>query len=433
MKTKIYVYLLILFAISISACKEESRYETEGDDTTPPSVPTNITWEPLYGGARFHYTLPSDEDLMTVNAEYTNEKGNTYFFSSSFYKDSVDVYGLGSTNEYTVYLYGVDRAGNKSQKVPVKVVPFEPAISRVAKTIDLKAGFGSFFLDWENELEQVINVYINFKYKDGDMPRDMISVFSSNKLKERQFVYDVNVAANEPLNVKVRVEDRYGNMTEFIDFGDIFLQEDAEIDKSIWVFPEANDSTVILRNGTRFNAGIPAMFGNNLEGRMDKLKDNVIDRGDYMLNFFHTGGRGRTGRQADGNMWNIILDMGAYYKLSRIVTHQRHSGGADGMSRGQYYRDENCGEFRLYYFDEETMQWELCSQQRTPIPTGVSDLQIVLKGYAGDMTYFYPDDPQYTKPTRWFRYEYVRGFQDNYTSTYVNCMSELRLYGVRVP
>jgi hypothetical protein len=45
------------------------------------------------------------------------------------------------------------------------------------------------------------------------------------------------------------------------------------------------------------------------------------------------------------------------------------------------------------------------------------------------MAYFYPDDPQYTQPIRWFRYEGLHCFDDNYSSTSANCMSELTLYG----
>jgi len=433
MNTKRILYLLMLITLCVSACKEQGRYEPTVGSTTPPGPPTDISWQPLYGGARFHYTIPRDEDLISVNAEYTNERGETFFFSSSFYKDSVDVYGFGAEKDYTVYLYGVNRAGKESNKVPVQVIPLEPAISRVVKTLDLKAGFSSFFLDWENELEQVVNIYIAYKYNEQGVARDLVRVFSSNKLKERQFVNDVFAGPTDPINVKVNVEDRYGNTSEVVDFGDIYLLEDYSFDKSIMSFPEANDSTIILRNGTRFNTGVPALFGESYEGRMSKLIDDVIDRGDN-LNFFHTGGRGRTGFSKDGNLpWNVIMDLGDYYQLSRINTVQRHTGSLNdpnsSINREQYYRSENCGEFRLYYFDEDILEWVLCSEQRTPIPEGLSELQYVLLGEAGDQAYMYPDDPQYTKPTRWFRYECLHCFDSNYTSTDANCMSELTVYG----
>ena len=435
MNTKRIIYLLMLLTICISACKEQGRYEQKVGSDTPPGQPTEISWEPLYGGARFHYTIPRDEDLISVNAEYTNERGETFFFSSSFYKDSVDVYGFGAEKDYTVYLYSVNRAGKQSVKVPVPVVPFEPAISRVVNTLDLKPGFSSFFLDWENELEQVVNIYITYKYNEKGAARDLVRVFSSNKLIERQFVNDVFAGPDDPVNVKVSVEDRFGNSSDVVDFGDIYLLADYPLDKSIMIIPEANDSTIILRDGTIFNTGVPAMFGENLEGRMAKLIDGIIDKGDN-LNFFHADGRGRTGFSRDGNVpWNIILDLGDYYQISRINAVQRHTGSLNdpnaAFQRDQFYRAENCGEFRLYYFDEDILDWVFCSEQRTPIPIGLSELQYVLRGEAGDEAYMYPDDPQYTKTTRWFRYECLHCFDDNYTSTRANCMSELTVYGIK--
>ncbi len=428
MKARTYLWILALLLLGVSACEESSRFKAGADDDNPPGKPTINSWKPLYGGARFFYTIPRDEDLLSVNAEYTNKQGKTFYFTSSFYSDSLDVIGLGSTEPKEIILYAVDRAGNRSESVKQQIIPLEPSISRVVSSLSVKPGFSSFLVDWINELEQVVNVYVSFKYTQGGKLHDYVSVFSSNVLKERKFIKDLNLKPDEPVEVSIRVEDQYGNTTENVSFGSINLLEDTEIDKSKWIIPNFNDSTVTFK-GKTINTGVPAMFGDNLEGRMSKLIDGIIDRGDN-LNFFHTGGRGRTGFSRDGNMpWNIIIDLGGYYQLSRIVTVQRHTGGLANISRGQYYRAENCGEFRLWYFNELTEQWDSVSTQRTPIPQGVNDLQFVKLGEAGDMAYFYPDDPKYTPPTRWFRYEGLHCFDDNYSSTGANCMSELTLYG----
>ncbi len=428
MIAKRYLWVWVLLLLGVGACSEGSRFESGAGDSIAPGKPTIIRWEPLYGGARFFYTIPPDEDLLSVNGEYTNAQGKTFYFTSSYYIDSLDVIGLGSTDPKEIRLYAVDRAGNRSEVVKQTITPLEPSISRVAKSLAVKPGFSSFLVDWTNELEQVVNVYISFKYTQNGESHDHVSVFSSNVLKERKFIEDLYLGPTEPVEVAVRVEDQYGNSTEEIPFGQIHLLEDMELDKSKWIIPNANDSTVIVQ-GRVVNTGVPAMFGDNLEGRMSKLIDGIIDRGDN-LNFFHTGGRGRTGFSRDGNMpWNIIIDLGDYYELSRIITVQRHTGGLANIERGQYYRSENCGEFRLYIFNEQTEKWDTISTQRTPIPQGVSDLQFVKLGEAGDMAYFYPDDPQYTPPTRWFRYEGLHCFDDNYSSTGANCMSELTLYG----
>lgn len=431
MKARVYLWILALLVVGFSSCQESTRFKAGADDDDPPGKPVITSWKPLYGGARFYFTIPRDEDLLSVNAEYKNAQGKTFYFTSSFYSDSLDVIGLGSTDPKDITLYAVDRAGNHSEPVIQKITPLEPSISRVAASLKVKPGFSSFLVDWVNELEQVVNVYVSFKYTQNGKLNDYMSVFSSNVLKERKFIEDLFLKPDEPVEVSIRVEDQYGNSTANIPYGKINLLEDEELDKKSWVIPNANDSTVTVR-GMKINTGVPAMFGDNLEGRMSKLIDGIIDRGDN-LNFFHTGGRGRTGFSRDGNMpWNIIIDLGGYYQLSRVITVQRHSGGLANIARGQYYKAENCGEFRLWYFNEVTNAWDSVSTQRTPIPQGVSDLQFVKLGEAGDMAYFYPDDPQYTPPTRWFRYEALHCFDDNYSSTGANCMSELTLYGKKV-
>lgn len=419
MKTKKYLFLSAIMLLGLVSCQDKGRYNAGSDDKDAPRGVTNVTYKPLYGGARFFFDIPQDEDLLKVDAEYVNANNQTFMFSVSYFVDSLDVYGFGDVKPYTVQLYAVDRAGNRSAPTSVTVTPLEPAYTRVAQSMIVKPGFSSFFLDWENELEQNINVYVDFSYTQGGTQREFTSVFSSNLPIDRRFINDLNLTPQELIDVSVRVEDRYGNITEPISKGKISLYEDTKIPKENWYMPNPNDSI----------GGVPQAFGNALEGRLRYLYDDMIDRGDN-LNFMHTGSRGRTGNSADGNMpWNIMIDLGGYYEISRIITVQRHSGGLGNVDRGQYYQSENVGIYRVYLWDDDSETWELIREHKIPVPQGVSALEFVKLGEAGDMSYMYPDDPQYTKPTRWFRYEAVKGFSGNYTLDDANCMSEITLYG----
>lgn len=417
--TKKYLFIFVLLLLFVMSCKEEERHLASSDDSIAPHQPSEITYKPLYGGVRFFYVLPDDEDLLSVDARYTNSNNESYSFSSSYYVDSLDVFGFGDTLEYKIELYAVDRAGNKSAPAVVTVKPLESAISRVMKSVQVKSGFSSFFIDWKNELEQSINVYADFNYTQGGTKYEFTSVFSSNLLTERRFIEDLNLTTDEPVSVSIRVEDIYGNITEPVDKGQFALYEDTKIPKENWFLPAANDST----------GGVPQCFGDGLEGRLRYVIDDLIDQGDN-LNFMHTQSRGRTGNKINGNMpWNIIIDLGGYYQLSRIVSIQRHSGGINNIERGQYYRSENVGIYQMYLWDEDSVKWSAISQHKIPVPTGLSELEFVKKGEAGDMAYMYPDDPKYTKSTRWFRYEALKGFTSNYTRDDANCLSELTLYG----
>ncbi len=417
--TKKYLYILVSFLLIVMSCQEEGRRLASSDDSVAPQKPSGITYKPLFGGARFYYAIPNDEDLLSVNAKYTNDKNVSYSFSSSYYVDSLDVYGFGDTINYQVELYALDRAGNKSAPTVITVKPLESAISRVIKSLQVKSGFSSFFIDWTNELKQSINVYADFSYTKGGTKSEFTTVFSSNLSTERRFVEDLNLTPSEPVKVSIRVEDMYGNMSKPVDKGEIVLYEDVKIPKAKWYLPPT--ATMM--------GGIPQCFGDGLEGRTRYVIDDMIDRGDN-LNFMHTQSRGRTGLKADGNMpWNIIIDLGAHYELSRIVTVQRHSGGIDNINRGQYYQSENVGLYKMYIWDEDSVKWSVISQVKIPVPVGLSALEYVKKGEAGDMAYMYPDDPKYTKRTRWFRYEALKSFNANYTRDDANCLSELTLFG----
>jgi len=408
-----------LFVLLLSGCKEVDRFKPNSDDSTPPGKVTLKSYKALYGGARFFYTLPPDEDLLSVEAIYTTEEGKNFTFSSSYFVDSLDVYGFPDTEEHSIELFAVDRAGNRSEPLAVTVAPLEPAFSRVANSLEVKPGFSSFFLDWKNELEQNINVYVDFTFNQDGQNRTLTSVFSSNLAQDRRFVNDLFLPPTEKVGVKIRVEDTYGNITETMDKGSISLYEDNKIPKTAWTLPNANDSI----------GGIPMVFGNGFEGRNRYVIDDIIDRGDN-LNFMHTNSRGRTGRTADGNMpWNVIIDLGDHYELSRVITVQRHSGGLANISRGQYYRNENVGIYNMYIWDDDANSWEFVSQNQIAVPQGLSELEYVKQGEAGDMAYMYPDEPAYTKPTRWFRYEAVKSFNGNYTLEDANCLSEITLYG----
>jgi hypothetical protein len=123
-----------------------------------------------------------------------------------------------------------------------------------------------------------------------------------------------------------------------------------------------------------------------------------------------------------------MINLGDEYELSRIVTHQRYGNVGGTTLRGQYYGSENVGIYAMYIWDDVEEKWDSICEHKIPVPS-VSDIELRQLGLAGDMAYFYPDDPQYTKPTRWFRYEALRSFQSNYTdSNNARCLSEITLY-----
>ncbi|MDR2423631.1 MAG: DUF4959 domain-containing protein [Prevotellaceae bacterium] len=430
MKTKKLFYLLLtgVIAVMISACKEDKRFEIYSNDKTPPGKPTVDSVKQLYGGARLYFRPPSDEDVLSVNAEYTAANGKLYTFSASYFNDSLDVYGIGDTLKHTINLYALDRGGNKSEYLPYDVYPLEPVVTRVEKSLKVVPGFGSFYVDWYNELMHSVNIYVDFSFTQNGEAKSHQIIYSSLDTVNRHFIKNLTLSPTDKLEVSVRVEDLYGNTTAKLNKGPLYLLQDEQIDKSKWTLPETADSI----------AGVPQCFGNAVEGRIGNVIDGLIDS--YLLaNYMHTGERGIVGKPGTGGLtgdnvpWSYIIDLGDYYELSRVLTHQRHgtAGGLDPMARGQYYHSENVGKFNLYYLAEtpDSIYWVKMSTHKIPHPKNMNDMEIFKMGRAGDMSYMYPDDPQFSPPTRWFRYEAVANFDDNYTGRRANCLSEISLYG----
>jgi len=423
MRTKIYLIVLVMAICCSWSCKEEGRFEIGTDDSLPPGKPVLTGTLSLNGGARLYFTPPDDKDLLNVEATYTNSAGTTFYYAASFYRDSLDVYGFPDEGEYTIDFYAVDRAGNKSEIQKIKVESQEPSVSLVAKSLFVKPAVRSFYVNWTNEVAQMVNVYVTYTFKQDGNPRELTSVFSSALATDRHFVYNLDIPSTEQVGIKIIVEDMYGNRSEQINAGPIFIMQDEMIPKEKWSMPLTNDSV----------AGIPQFWGNFGESRtlfiIDGIIDGIANGKTFQLNynFTNSANMGRTGYAVDGNVWNALIDLGAYYELSRIITHQRwgNSSSSSATPAGLYYKGENVKNYRVYILDEGTNTWELILDYIIPTPTGLSELEMNKKGKAGDETYMDPDEPGFTRRTRWFRYEAIRAFNNGEPMT----LSELTLYG----
>jgi hypothetical protein len=414
-------FLLLLFGIS---CSEEKRYDINSDDKIPPAAPIISGYDSLPGAVRISYTPPADDDVISVEAQYTRASdGKTFRFSTSYFSTSILVSGLADTIFYDLELYAVDRAGNHSPKITYRVKPLESAILKVKKTMIVKGGFDAVFAKWNNELREAVNVYLDYTFKLNGTTQTLTRVFTSSDLDNWYYITDLVVPTNEPVKVKYRVSDEYGNVTDNVEVPDIFVLKDVEVPKldadrnPLWVLPESRSVPL-----SEFGSNVRQVYGDDADGKLAKVMDGYIDE-NGSRNYMYT---------TDGQPWSLIIDLQKYYELSRIVTHQKHVAPDTDFTevgRGAYYRMGNIGQYRMYRWDTLDKRWDLISFHKNPLPYGtISELEYNRLGKAGDMAYMYPDDPQYTKPTRWFRYEAVSGFDNNYAASGGGALSEITLY-----
>ena len=443
MKIVRYILLVVFAVAAFYACKEDDRFGINSNDKSVPGVPEVDSVKALNGGARVYYKPPKDEKVLQVVSEFTAANGKVFKTTASYFKDSLDVYGMGNTGLNTFYLYSESRSGVISKKIPVTVEPLPSSTSLVYESIRVGEGFNAIYVEWINKLKYSVNVFIDLEFYSKGTKKNIGLVYSSNKDSVRQFIRDlVDLDPNEPVKVRVYVDDVYGNTSEYTDYEKRLLQ-DIQIPKDNWRLPNSNDSV----------GNVPMMHGNFQEGRNAYLINGIIDRENDMMDFCHTMDRGYIGLQffdypyntrpvPDRNVWNLLIDLGDYYELSRIVTHQRHSMTSDNL-RGHLYQDENVGRYRVYYLDEDDPdgvesvvhgelvkgKWVEIMEYRIPIPLGIQAVEYPRLNALGDEAYMLPITPGFTPATRWFRYQALNGFNSNYTSVRHNCLSEVTLYG----
>ncbi|WP_212006050.1 DUF5000 domain-containing lipoprotein [Chitinophaga sp. HK235] len=140
---------LLLAVLWLTACKEEMMKPAYNDATAPDQV-TKITEEPIPGGSRLTYVLPSSTNLLYILAEVTNKQGVVRQFKASYYTNTLQIEGLGDTSPYEVKLYSVNKSEVRSAPVTVTIHPLQPPFADVFKSFVMNADFGGVNLKFSN-------------------------------------------------------------------------------------------------------------------------------------------------------------------------------------------------------------------------------------------------------------------------------------------
>jgi hypothetical protein len=306
------------------------------------------------------------------------------------------VLGFPNEGEHTISLYAVDRSGNRSQAHSETVISLEPPVVTIAKTVRVLTSFTSMIIRWEDVLKQSVYVNVDITYtQNGELKH---STTVNNTINTGSMTIDsLKLYNQEPVAVNVTIKDKYGNVAQSKDTT-IVLLVDEQLPKSGWTLPAPR--TVI--------GGIMQSEGDNNGANMMNVIDGLTEA-DRDYNFYYT---------AWANPWNIIIDLGKEYQLSRILTHQRYSY-FDESIQGAFYRWLNVMAYNMYIWDKANQSWEFVSRHDIPYPVVTEERDYVALGFAGDKAFLYPEEPNFSKPTRYFRYEALRG----------SCITEITLFG----
>ena len=395
MKTQIkkIIFLIFLITLTFSCSKNEDV------DSTPPGILSNISVVPTNGGGIISYSLPSDNDISYVRAEYTNSQGEEVFRVSSRYNTSVEINGLNQTTPIKVRLYVVDENENISDEVEVEFTPLESFIYLVQQSIEISPDLGGVKITWENIATKTVFVYVHILNGTDET----IRILSSDNAEESLFIRGLDAVE---MTFSTKVEDFDGNITDLQVVGNYTPLFEEKIEKNTW--------TLITSQ---------SINGNAYEGRTVNFWDDIVDTVETDSdNSYFIATRENNGGSLNFPL-DIVIDLNKNVKIKRFKVWQRaywYQGG--GVT--YHYQEENIKSFNLYA-SNDAQSWDLLGEFDIGDPRDsagnipASAFQEAIDGH----------DFTLANTSEQFRYLKI-SITSNYGSTIITVGSEITLYGL---
>jgi hypothetical protein len=324
--------LLTILIFAINSCSKQ-----DDGDTTPPSVLTVDSVTPTNGGGIISYTLPNDDDILYVRAEYTNSNGVDVSRASSSYNNSIEIDGLNQTTALTITLYVVDENYNQSAPIYVELVPLESFIYLVQESIEVNTDLGGFRINWENVQSKTVYVFVHI----NNGTEEEIRILSSNNSSESIAVRGL---PSEEITISTRIEDFDENSTTLEEKGTLTPLFEQVIDKSTWTLVASQ-----------------SVDGNAWEGASVNFWDDVIDTtNNNSDNSYFMIWRDLNGGSLNWPL-DLVIDLNKNVKVTRFTVWQRaywYNGPSDIP---YYYQEENMKSFTMYASNDAQV-WEELGQ-----------------------------------------------------------------------
>jgi F5/8 type C domain. len=376
----------MLFAIN---CSPEANEPLKANSEVPSQV-SNIRVENGAGAAKIIYTLPSDDNILYVEATYTQSGGEASRTKSSVYKNYVEVEGFSRAGEYTVMLRTVSRSEIKSEPVEVKISPSDAVVHTVFPTLRSIATFGGINLRFENLPANEYVLHISLKDPTGVWIDDYDRLYTS----ATNVSYSVRGLDSTPTDFKFYLTDRWRNSSDTLFATHTPLYEE-EFDKSLWKDAALADDFNVPQYGPLSQLWTPG------SATYFFISPNMP--GLTLPNWF-------------------TIDLGREYVFGRLLVHNVSHADSWMYARG------TPEEFEIYGSNERTTDWDqwtllgsFTCVKPSGAPLGTITAEDSAQALAGDNYDFDPSDQSF----RYVRFKTLKTF-GNQLNTY---LLELTFYG----
>lgn len=314
MKQSINVVVKQLFVLSAlagcwSACKKDSHSSLYANGGVP-DVLKGATVVNLPGSAKISYTLPENNNILYVKANYEIRPGVKREAKASHYDNSLLVDGFGDTLEHVVKLSVVSQSDESSATFDVVVKPLTPPVIAAFRTLKVINDFGGVNISFTNAAKADLAI-VTIKDSSG--------VFRIENSHYSQVLTDnYSLRGYDSLQQKFGfyVQDRFGNVSDTL-IGLYKPLYEKFLDKSIF-------RQVDLPTDVKDDWGLP----------MPNLWDGII-KGGVIGGFYHT-------QSKPFPMW-FTFDLGVKVKLSRTTLWHRQDPPTDWI-----YAQNNPKKFEIW-------------------------------------------------------------------------------------
>ncbi|AXY73951.1 DUF4959 domain-containing protein [Paraflavitalea soli] len=285
---------LIILCLLVLACKKEEHRSLYGEGNTPGPI-TSTAVKNLPGAAEITYTLPQDNSILYVKAEYEHQAGVKREVKTSYYTNQLTVDGFGDTLEHAIQLYVVNRSEQQSAPVTVKVKPLTPPVVAVFRSLLASEDFGGLRVSYTNDAKADVAIYTLAANSKGTMEEVNVQ-YTTLPLG----TYTMRGFDSTARRFSFYVKDRFGNISDTL----------TKTYKPL--YEKALDKTLFRK------VALPTDVGDDWGLPMENLWN-----GSYLgfWDMFHT-------QTKPFPMW-FTFDMGIKVKLSRITLWQRQTPVTD--------------------------------------------------------------------------------------------------------
>lgn len=398
----------IAIALVVIGC-DQNNLEPLENNSTPPSLVTGVSVENLPGGAKITYTLPSNQDLLYVKAEYTLANGTKMQVKSSYYNSSLLVEGFADTKDHVITLYSVNRSEVASEPVQVTVTPLESpiwAVMRSIKNVDPAAfggvvpAFAGVNIEALNITRANVSILLMEKNDKGDWAVNLNSIYTSTD----SIAKTIRGLSIEKHQFAITVRDRWLNTTDTI-FPEITPFPEMELNKSNF-------------GNSAFPGDTPSNPSNTRSGMWDGELQNWPKV--YLTNVAIVGEH------------SVTIDTGVLTKMSRIKIWDYPEYITSGAYNRSYYNIGNLKDFEIWGWPLNTPPtvagtagWVKLGSYRATKPSGkpfgdqtTEDYNTALAGFSWDFNVTAP-------PVRYLKIISIKNWQGLGTLG----IAEIKVYG----